>query len=284
MIKGSPILQDVSPRPAFQQPFIFLPRSGIVPSIVEYTRLHMMNVGWTSAQRCIDSFDGCALLAPMETFQNPDVDCASYDYNRLYWPRFDVIGYYALCVVSLTGIFTFLGMTKLLVCRAESQEINVGNDNSSTISSSGSDEPIIRSESYDKKLYIPRKVADYILERSKELARNEKVQIIELDDNGNEPAPDSDREEPRLRLQRRFEIQFASNYASVVMLHVVCSNGYKHLVEVYECNSWYGQFMTKIIVTFQEWIAKERRRLPMDKSQPKINSTTTDNIDSEKMP
>jgi hypothetical protein len=93
-----------------------------------------------------------------------------------------------------------LGKTQLLVVRDENQLFSKG------------DGQVVKSESH-KHLQVPAKVIDYMIERSRDSSKEPNIV-------------------PEIMLNRRFEFNFG-NYLSVIMLHFVCSNGKKHLVEVY---------------------------------------------------
>jgi hypothetical protein len=199
-------------------PFTFVPKSGVTPTLEEYKAFHGMICGISSSRRCIDSFDGCAIFAPLSNYEDGR-DLASFDYNRT-WPRFHLFSYYALVVLSYTGLLSLLGRTRLLVCREEMREILLGKEPQAAV---------VAAESFDAKLlYVPSRVVDYMLDRSRTLSNNH------------------DAETPKLMLQKRFEFQFG-NYASVVMFHFVCNNGFRYLVEVFETHTWYGTAMLKFV-------------------------------------
>jgi hypothetical protein len=212
--------------------FALQPKTGVVPSAEDYKAFHGMVCGLSASKRCIDSFDGCAIFADRSEIES-DKDISNFDYLRTWPLGFNLLSYYFLVVLSLTGLCTLLGNTQLLVVRDENHQ---------TISK----ETVVASESH-KHLRVPAKIIDYMMERSRALS--------EIDDSAN----------PEIMLHRRFEFNFG-DHLSVVMFHFVCNNGRKYLVEVYD---WADTWPSKIAKTCVMAVRKLQAMLQSVK-KPKV--------------
>lgn len=187
---------------------------------------------FSTASKCVDSFDGSILFASRSDYQK-DKNIASYDYSRTA-ATLNVFTYYLLVLVSFTGLCTLLGQTQIPLFRDECEQIVPGEGN------------VVASKS-DPDLQVPSKIIEYMLERSQEFSQQK-----------NESSDSKTARTPELMLTRRFELNFGK-FLSVVMLHFVCSNGRKHLVEVYSLNdSWMGKIagifenVAKLVIAIME--------------------------------
>lgn len=197
------------------------------PTLQEYTNFHAMYCGMQSSQRCIKSFDGCAIFASQNEY-DCGTDLKTLDYVRTPVPL-NLFTYYLLVLVSFTGMTTLFGGTLVLIARDEDQSFSgsfqdEGKDPKSIV--------LVKSESFPT-ITVPSKVMRYIRERSQALSN----------------APPK-----TVTFTRRFEIRFA-NYLSVIMCHFVCSNGHKYLVEAYEVEpGLYNSFATCIVFVTKSFL------------------------------
>jgi hypothetical protein len=164
----------------------------------DYRHFHGMLCHPKTAKRCIQSFrGGTVLFLPHDymrktplSFSLSEYDCSG---RVLNW-----MTYYSLVFVSLTGLWTLLGRTKLLIARHEG--------NTPIINKSSNVIVPLQSEVYPNDLVVSKEVLDYIV--------------------AHHPGTTG------LFLERRFEFNFRG-LLKVVMLHIQCSQGKRHLVEVY---------------------------------------------------
>lgn len=180
------------------------PRQVANPSLSDYIAFHGMLISPGAAQRCIDSFNGVVLFADQATYNNRS-DLKNFDFNRTPFPL-SLWSYYLLVAFSLTGLCSVLGQTKLLRC----------NDKENKEFSAGEEEGV---DSIDiQNLRIPANAISYVIQR----ANDQKFEL----------------EKPvhSIKLTRRFEYNFGG-FLSVMMVHFVCCNGRRHLVEVYRVES-----------------------------------------------
>jgi hypothetical protein len=193
-----------------------------------------MLCSFACAQRCINSFDGVALFADQSTYDKidrHDNQCmAVWDYNNKPLPiRLNVVNYYLLVLLSLTGLCSLIGKTKILLAEDSLEIPYNSNEGENSVYSKVS-----------KNLYIPPGAMAYIHERSRELCKGDRTSKI------------SEMQTPvELTLQRRFEFDFGG-FLSVMMLHFECSNGMTHLVETYgvDQSSWIGRLAIWSLVPF----------------------------------
>jgi len=171
-----------------------------------------MIAGPSSAQRCIDSFNGRILFMPYSYSR----DTASFPaVGRSPWepatPGLNLFTYYLLVLFSLTGLSTVLGRTVVLDARAVPADSS-GEQLQCELASAG-----------NPSLVVEQMVLDYLV------------------------APGSTRVAAHgVRLLRRFEYNFKMAGVNVVMLHFIsiapdgtpsvdaAGKDILHLVEVYE--------------------------------------------------
>jgi hypothetical protein len=187
------------------------------PPLSDYIAFHGMLISPPSAQRCIDSFNGVVLFADQSTYDNR-MDLKYFDFNRTRLPL-TIWSYYVLVAFSLTGLCSLLGQTKLLTCNdAENKECRAD------------DEKEVAVDSIEiQNLRIPTYAIRYVIQRANDLKC------------------DSEKAVSTLQLTRRFEYNFGG-FLSVMMVHFVCCNGRKHLVEVYRVENTALGVLTKVFL------------------------------------
>jgi hypothetical protein len=159
-----------------------------------------------------------------ENVGNTDL-LATVDYNnKTFFPmELTIMKYYLLVLFSLTGPCTLLGQTQVL------RAVDGLNE---TLPQQTIDSVVVRSTATKDLLSIPCNVLDYIRRQSVNL---DKVndQVVTSSTNSLPPnGGDDNNNNLIVVLKRRFEFDFGG-YLSVMMLHLVCSRGRMHLVEVY---------------------------------------------------
>jgi hypothetical protein len=167
--------------------FAAAPRPSVA-TLDDYTNFHGMLCRPRTAQRCIDSFTGTVLFIPehCETSAISRYDCSKM---LTLW------SYYALVLVSLTGLSTLFKQTKFLVAQQVPPEQEQANADQ------------LVSQHCHPPLSVTQNVLDYVLQQT---------------------------DSSSLQLTRRFEYHFGGLVpVSVIMLHLSCDKGLLHLVEVY---------------------------------------------------
>lgn len=170
--------------------FAAAPRPSVA-TLDDYTNFHGMLCRPRTAQRCIDSFTGTVLFMPVHC-DDTSPAIARYDCSN---GMLTLWSYYALVLVSLTGLSTLFKQTKFLVAQQvppEQEQANVDQ---------------LVSQHCHPPLSVTQNVLDYVLQQTDSFS---------------------------LQLTRRFEYHFGGLVpVSVIMLHLVCDKGLLHLVEVY---------------------------------------------------
>eukprot|EP00977_Amphora_coffeiformis_P006559 scaffold1404_cov166-Amphora_coffeaeformis.AAC.26 len=103
MLSRSPRLHDSTAAPA---------------SLEDFRNFHGMLCRPFTARRCIQAFsDSTVLFMPHDYENSPSLEI--YDSSR---PAMNLMSYYGLVLISLTGLWTLLGRTKFLVGREENHK------------------------------------------------------------------------------------------------------------------------------------------------------------------
>ena len=169
----------------------------------DFTPFHAMVCSPNTASRCIQSFNGAVLFMPSSynasTIQN--FDCSA---------TLNLISYYLLVLVSLTGLSTLLRVTKY----RETKEFD--KDHLEEIS----DKWVSK---YNSRLHVEEHVLDYCKKHTNSQT---------------------------LYLKRHFEFQFQLFGLDVVMLHFVCDQNKLHLVEVYHFQHRLLQNLMATLISF----------------------------------
>jgi hypothetical protein len=193
----------------------FAHRSAVNPPLTDYIAFHGMLISPAGARRCVDSFNGVVLFAEQAAYDNHS-DLKNFDYNRTPL-RLTVWSYYLLVAFSLTGLCSLLGQTRLLISI----------DSEDTVFFAGEEEAVDSIEIQN--LRIPAYAISYVIQR----ANDQKLK--------------SAKPVQSIKLTRRFEYNFGG-FLSVMMVHFVCCNGRKHLIEVYRVENSVLGFLTKALL------------------------------------
>ena len=204
------------------------------PSIKDYTAFHGMLCGPVAAHRCIQSFQGGALLfASQEDYDTSTGDLYEFDHNAMPM-RLDLWSYYLLVLASLTGCCSALGCTKVV-----SAIDYLDNDSDNDSDRDTPPNTLLRFKTGDNlsiessknstmlPLRLPPKAMEYVMDRytTKEPKNTEESDAKLAAGNCNDATPE-------LTLIRRFEYDFGG-FLSVMMLHFRCTHGRTHLIEIY---------------------------------------------------
>lgn len=130
----------------------------------------------------------------------------------------NLFSYYGLVLFSLTGLWTLLGWTRFLVARHEG---NIKIDREALA------KPLAAESIPD--LVVHRELLDYVCDQNPGTTE--------------------------LYLERRFEFDF-SGLLTVVMLHLHCNKGKRHLIEVYEVKNSYWRLLRQRIFATLGWFAQ----------------------------
>jgi hypothetical protein len=182
-------------------------------SVADFIAFHGMFCLPSTARRCVSSFDGVILFADVQDYLSDSQErLVAKDFSRRCKGRFfglNSFTYYLLVLCSCTGFSSLLGWTKLFVHKSYEKHPTINSSNSSTIS--------IPSTTHPQLVVTPVCLQYILLQCSK----------AKVDVGGGETS---------LVLRERFEFEFG-NILQVMMLHFICSNGQRHLVEVYQWKS-----------------------------------------------
>jgi len=159
----------------------------------DFIHFHRMLCKPATAQRCLDAFDGSIVFMPNGTSRSLRI----YEYPS---GLLALIFYYALVLCSLTGLFTLLQRTQILI-ECEENHVPV--------------HEALRAEVAGKSNGV-----ELMVETSRLLKHY------------NDLYPDT----TSLFVKRRFEYNFGG-LITVVMLHLTCNQGRLHLLEIYHINS-----------------------------------------------
>ena len=209
------------------------------PLLKDYTAFHGMLCAPGVARRCLQSFqDGVSLFAGQDDYDQSiqrNEKISNFDFNNILFP-FNIWAYYLLVLTSLTGFCSLLFCTKVIEATECIQSFDAGSKDEpwkSGIRFKKGDNKHIESSKTTKKapLRLPPEVLDYVIDRSAVLGPlpiNKEIQ----DQSNSVPSGSNKTTTPELILLRRFEYDFGG-FLSVMMLHLVCTNGRTHLVEIF---------------------------------------------------
>lgn len=186
-------------------------------SLDDYRNFHGMKCHPSTAQRCINSFNGTILFMPEHCNFSDPKSIARYDCSD---GILNLWSYYLLVLISFTGFSTLCGQTKFLVAEEhvplQQQQFFDVKD--------------IVVSSYNPRLKVDQNVLNYVMKQT---------------------------ESSSLKLARRFEYHFGGIVpVSVIMLHFVCNKGLLHLVEVYQVERGrrFFAFVTDTLGEALRWI------------------------------
>lgn len=199
--------------------------SRAISSLVDFRHFHRMLCHPFTAHKCIQTFNGVVLFLPQLPGNGDNEDLSQYDATR---PILNILSYYALVVVSFTGLWSLLGRTKCLVSREYDCEQPL---------------PLLQAEASNKFLQGEELV-------DLKISQNALLKYLHSVD------PDTTKD---LRLLRRFEFDF-TGLLTVIMLHLQSNDGATiHLVEVYELSN---HFPSRLVVAKAiSWLGKLARLL-----------------------
>jgi len=216
--------------------------SSVKPSLEDYKAFHGMLCAPKDARRCIQSFEGGAILfASQEDYGIAIAGNKSFSNFDFNGNTLNIWTYYLLVIFSLTGLCSVLRRTKVI----EAVEYNDSDDSGDDILrqfKKGDKKFIESSKTTTAKnpLRLPPEVIEYVIDRSFALGPLYTENSMKEEMNAKKDATISIATEekdtmPELTLIRRFEYDFGG-WLSVMMLHFVCTNGRMHLVEIYGLN------------------------------------------------
>jgi len=173
----------------------------------DYDSFHRMVADPTTSQNIIRSLNGCILFLP---YDHRDDEIYLYD------APINVISYYALVLVSLTGLSTMLGMTETI----DIQDFPKTGGIRVPITIGSAD---ILSSISEPKVFVRDTVLEYVNNR-----------IAQQYSNSNGESRTSD-EQSTINLRRQFEYNFHLVGLNVIMLHFTSLDDpdVLHLVEVF---------------------------------------------------
>jgi len=129
----------------------FVPATHPAATLNDYSNFHGMLCRPSTAQKCINSFNGTILFMPEHCRTSDPANIARYDCSG---GILNLASYYLLVVVSLTGLSTLFRQTKFLVAEQvpfQQQQVNVDD---------------LVSKQSNSRLAVDQNVLNYVLQQT----------------------------------------------------------------------------------------------------------------------